>query len=183
MKPVFRILMPLLVALPGIADAQEWDIRVVLKEISAHAGRLGQFLEKTDPTGWVEKGVPDTYVAQWKSLTGQARGLSVETLELAGNPERLAPALKTFFRMQSLEFMLGSFAEGVRRYQDAGQANALIALGAENGVNRERLQSYIVDLASEREKEYEIMDREAQRCRGMLVRQPPAAKSGPAGRK
>jgi hypothetical protein len=181
------MLLPALLLWPAIASAQgvvaEWDIRVVLKEISVHAGRLGEMLAKTDPAAWVAKGAPDTYVAQWQSLKAQSGALAAEMLDLAGNPERLAPALKAFFRMQSIEFMLGSFADGLRRYQEPAEANALTALGAENGVNRERFQRYIVELAAQREQEYEIMDREAQRCRGMLLREPRPAKSGATGRK
>jgi PAS domain S-box-containing protein len=52
----------------------------------------------------------------------------------------------------------------------------LTSLAGENGANRERFQRYIVDLAAQREQEYQIMDHEAQRCRDMLLRQPPPAK-------
>ena len=47
---------------------------------------------------------------------------------------------------------------------------------AENGANRERFQHYIVELAAEHEQEYAIMDHEAQHCRGMLAKQPAAAR-------
>ena len=51
----------------------------------------------------------------------------------------------------------------------------LAGLEAENGANRERFRQYLVTLAAEREQRLEVMDREAQRCRGILARQPNAA--------
>jgi hypothetical protein len=72
--------------------------------------------------------------------------------------------------------MLGSVAEAIRKYQSADTAQELVALTAEGGVNRDRLQQYVVNLAAEHEKEYEVMDKEAQRCRGMVLTPPPTAK-------
>lgn len=151
----------------------EWDIRAVLKEIAAHAGRLLPVLDQAAPEQWVAKGAAETYVAQWKSSKAQAQALSGDALELAKNPEKLSAALQVFFRMQSLEFNLNSLASGIRRYQNPAVADLLAGVAAENGANRERFQRYIVDLAAQREQEYQIMDHEAQRCRESLAKQPP----------
>jgi hypothetical protein len=158
----------------------EWDIRAVLKEIAAHSTRLSTMLDQADPNAWVAKGAPDTYVAQWKSTRAQAQALAGEAGELGRDPEKLAPALQAFFRMQYLEFTLGSLQNGIRRYQSPALADELAGLAAENGANRERFQRYIVELAAQREQEYQIMDHEAQRCRGILAResQPAPRKSG-----
>ena len=158
------------------AFTPEWDIRAVLKEIAAHAGRLVPVLDQVNPSGWVDKGAPETYVAQWKSARAQAVALGGDALELSKDPEKLPAALKTFFRMQSLEFMLNSLGDGIRKYQNPAVAELLAGVVAENGANRERFQRYIVELASQREQEYQIMDHEAQRCRGMLSRETPASK-------
>ena len=77
--------------------------------------------------------------------------------------------------------MLGSLDGAIRKYQDPAQAMALAAQSAEDGVNRDRLRLYLVNLASERERQYDIMDREAQRCRAIVISQPPA--SGPGRKK
>jgi hypothetical protein len=181
MPPVLRsILSALFLTACAAAQSQtftaEWDIRPVLKEIAAHAGRLVPALDKIDAPGWVQKGAPETYVAQWKSARAQAGALASEATELARDPEKLSDALKAFFRMQSLEFMLNSLGDGVRRYQGAAAADQLAGLAAENGANRERFQRYIVELASQREQEYQIMDHEAQRCRAIISRETPARK-------
>ncbi|HWB98171.1 MAG TPA: hypothetical protein VG672_15760 [Bryobacteraceae bacterium] len=154
-------------------SAPLWDVRAILKEISAHAGRLVEALDKMDPKGWVSKGAPDGYVVQWNSAKVQAKALSDDAITLSRDPEKLSFALQTFFRMQALEYMLRSLEQGVRKYQSPALADLLGGLIGENGANRERLQTYITDLANDREQQFAVMDREAQRCRGFLAAQTP----------
>jgi hypothetical protein len=56
----------------------------------------------------------------------------------------------------------------------------MISVMAANGSNRDQLRQYISDLSQTREQEFKIADSEAQRCRGMLLRQPAVA--APAAR-
>jgi hypothetical protein len=153
----------------------DWEIAPVLREIGAHADRLAPMLDKIDVRSWIEKGASDTYAAQLQSSREQAQALAQGARALANRPERLSAALELHFRILSLESMLGSLEEGMRRYQSPAAAQALVSLAAENGANRDRLQRYIVNLAAQREQEYQVMDREAQRCRGMLTQAPPKA--------
>ena len=104
-----------------------------------------------------------------------------EAQALSRNPEKLSGALQLFFRMEGLETMLSSLQEGARKYQSPQVAQSLAALFGEGGANRERLRGYIVNLAAEREHQFEVMDREAQRCRGTLMAPPPPPKT--SGRK
>lgn len=176
----------LAIAFAGGAAAQsagiqaEWDVRAILKEISAHAGRIQKVLEKVDAQAWVKQGATDTYVTQVNSARAQARALASEALDLGRDPERLSMALQTFFRMQYLEFVLPSLDQGIRKYQSAALADELRSVASQNGANRERFKRYIVELADAREQQFRVMDMEAQRCRGFLVRQPvnPSGKSG-----
>jgi len=151
----------------------DWEIGAILKEISAHAGRLAPMLDRIDVKSWIEKGASDTYAAQLQSAREQASALARGAEALADNPERLSAALEVFFRIQGIETMLTSLEGGLRKYQTAADAQALAALNAENGANRDRLQRYIVNLAAQREQDYQVMDREAQRCRGVLTQAPP----------
>lgn len=150
-----------------------WEIAPVLNEISDHAGRLLPLLDRIDPAAWVAKGASDTYIAQLQSSKEQARALVAEAKALAANPEQLSAALQIVFRIQGLETMLGSLEDAVRRYQKPADAQALAAAVAENGAGRDRLQRYVVNLAAEREQDLKVMDREAQRCRGILTQTPP----------
>jgi hypothetical protein len=158
-----------------------WDIAVVLQEIAAHAGRLLPVLDQLDVPAWVSKGASDTYLAQLESSRQQTRAVADEAAALARSPEKLSGALQLFFRMEALESMLNSLQEGARKYQAPQVAQSLAAVSGEGGVNRERLRSYIVNLAAEREHQFEVMDREAQRCRATLMAPAPPPKT--SGRK
>ena len=159
---------------PPQADGldNDWDIAVVLGEIGDHALRLLPQLDKVNVNSWVLKGASDTYMAQLQSCKEQARALADGAKALARNPQKLSASLELFFRMHGLEQMLSSLEEGIRKYQGPNDAQALIALEAENGANRDRFEHYIVNLASDREHDLQVMDREAQRCRGTLSQSP-----------
>ena len=160
----------------------DWDMGAILQEIGAHATRLLPALDRIDAKAWVEKGASETYAAQLQSSKDQARALADGARALARNPEKLSACLELYFRIQGLDQMIGSLVEGARKYQDAATADKLASLSAENGTNRGRLQTYIVNLATEREQACAVMDREAQRCRGILATQSPPAQSN-RGRK
>ena len=63
-------------------------------------------------------------------------------------------------------------AEAMRKYQNATAAQELVSAAAESGADRDRLEQYVVNLAAEREKEYQVMDQEAQRCRAQVLASP-----------
>jgi hypothetical protein len=149
-----------------------WEIAAVLREVGAHGARLVPVLNKVDAQNWVAKGASDTYLAQLQTSKEQAGALARGAQALASNPERLSAALEVLFRIQGLEQMLTSLSEGMRKYQNPAEAQALTALAAENGANRERLQRYIVNLAAEQEQALKVMDQEAQRCRAALTQTP-----------
>lgn len=151
----------------------EWDIRPVLKEIAAHAQRMIPILEQIDAQVMAKNGAPDTYITQLNASKVQAKALATEALALANSPDKLSADLATFFRMQSLEKTLLSIEEGIRKYWNPAVADLLNSQMAENGSNRDRFQRYILDLAATHEQECAVMDHEAQRCRGILAKQPP----------
>ena len=153
----------------------DWDIRPVLKEIAAHAERLGPVLDQIDAKVMAKNGAPDTYITQLNESKVQAKALATEASALANSPEKLSADLSTFFRMLSLEKTVLSIEEGIRKYWNPAVADLLNSQMAGNGANRERFQRYIQDLAVTHEQECAVMDHEAQRCRGMLARQPGAA--------
>ena len=152
-----------------------WEIAPVLQEISAHAGRLLTELDRSNPKQWVEKGASETYAQQFQSAKTQAKALQDGALALSRNPEQLAAALVVFFRIQSLDTIVGSVEEALRKYQSPADAQSLAGLEAETGANRDRLQRYVVNLAADRERQLKITDQEAQRCRAALTALPTAA--------
>jgi hypothetical protein len=147
----------------------DWEIGGVLKEIAAHASRLTPALDRVDARSWVDQGASETYGEQLQSTKDQARALNEGAADLVRNPERLSALLDVFFRIQAIDSMLGSVEEGIRKYGYKPDAQALASLQAESSANRDRLQRYIVNLAAEREREFQAMDREAQRCRAVVT--------------
>jgi len=154
----------------------DWDIAVVLKEMGMHADRLLPALDRADAKLWTSKGAPAAYAAQLQSSKEQAHALSDSAKVLADNPEALSAELQVLFREQSLEATLGSVAEAMRKYQSPQLAQDLVALTAEGGAGRDRLERYVVNLAAEQEKKYHVMDQEAQRCRAAVLAPASAAK-------
>lgn len=154
----------------------DWDIAAVLQKIGTHATRVLPILDRADARAWNAKGAPAAYAAQLQSSKDQAHALVDEVKALSANPEALSAALQVLFREQGLETTLGSVADAMRKYQSAEAAQQLTAVAAEAGADRDRLQRYIVNLAAEREKEYQVMDKEAQRCRSIVLAPATAAK-------
>lgn len=146
-----------------------WEIAPVMQEISAHGTRLAEALGHIDVRTWVDRGASETYLEQWQSAREQAKALADTAAALARNPEKLSAGLDVLFRIQGLETMVGSLEQGLRKYQTPADAAALAALSAENGANRSRLERYLVNLAADRERQLQVMDSEAQRCRASLT--------------
>jgi hypothetical protein len=155
---------------------------VVLQAIGKHAGRLLPALDAIDARAWVNQGASETYAEQLQLCKDQVRNTAEAARELARNPEQLAASIDLFIRLQNLDVMLLSLQEGIRKYQTAADAQSLAALEAEGSADRERFQRYIVNLASAREQDLKVMDKEAQRCRA-LVTAPAAAVSKPVKKK
>jgi hypothetical protein len=156
----------------------EWEIRASLTSLVEQTQRLKPMLEAAKPEQWPQEGAPSTYQAQWKSIMAEIDYIGRSAGELAGEPERLTLSLNTYFRMQSLDSMLNSLNEGIRKYQNPALADLISGAMTASAAQREKLRQYIVQLAAAKEQQFRVMDQEAQRCRAMLSRQP-AAKSSP----
>jgi hypothetical protein len=147
----------------------DWEIGAILQKIAAHAANLSPALERIDARSWIDQGASETYAEQLQSAKDQARALNSGTLALVKNPEKLPDLLDLFFRMQAIDSMLGSVEEGIRKYGNRPDAQTLTSLQAESSPDRDRLQRYIVNLAAARDREFQAMDHEAQRCRGVVT--------------
>jgi hypothetical protein len=175
-----KLLLPLLLLtclMSGQAPSvtAEWDVSQSAAALSTQAARLGPILEQLTPAEWVRKGAPQAYVEQWQSARQELQSLAESARLWGRQPDKLSAALDTFFRLQALETRLTSLAGGVRNYQNPAVGELLIAVMGENSGNREWLRQYITDLAAQKEQEFLVVDKEAQRCRSTLIRQPAAA--------
>jgi len=150
----------------------EWETRKLLDSLVNNAKKLDPLVSQINPADWKEKGAPDAYQAQWKSVRNAIEGLQYSS-------GRLSKALDTLFRLDGLNTYLGSLAAGVRRYQNPALADLLLGIADENSANHESLKQYALDLASSKEGELKVMESEAQRCLGIIVKQPPAIPAKP----
>jgi hypothetical protein len=155
---------------PGVAS--EWDARKMIDALSSQAQHLKPIIDQVQPSAWLSKGASDTYVAQWNTAQAQLKYLISSSEAFSRQPERLPLGLDTYFRMQTVEATLASLTEGVRKYQNPSLASIMQGVIAENSTNRDRLRQYLQDLATQKEEEFQVADREAQRCRAALLKQP-----------
>jgi hypothetical protein len=156
-------------AAPLLTDQQAVSI---LNAISQHAARIEPMLQQLRPREWVAKGAPDTYVAQWNSTVAQFRGIQSDMSTLAEHPDRMTDGMRALFRVQASHQVLGSLMGGLRRYQNPALADLIEAVAAEDRGDIDRLEQYLLELAGEKEQQFTVVDREAQRCRATLSRQP-----------
>lgn len=164
----------------GAGVTPPWGIQPMLRALSQETQRLNPLLRDLQPKDWVAKGAPDSYVSMHGSVLAEIRHLGDKIAELEKDPERMTPALEAYFRLQALETSLSALGEGVRKYQNPALADLILGVLSENENNRSRLRAYLVELVSTKEHELRIMDSEAQRCRGTILRQPAARTPTPA---
>ncbi len=170
------LILPLSFALPARAQgvSAPWDISQTLTSLAEQSKRLLPILEQLTPEKWEAKGAPAAYTAQWRNARNEVGYLLSASESMKKQPEKLTLGLDTLFRLQSVEAQVNSLVEGVRRYQNPAVGDLLVSVVSANSANRDQLRQYITDLAHSKEEEFQVVDREAQRCRGTLMRQPPA---------
>ncbi len=175
------LILPLMVALPARSQgvSAPWDISQTLTSLAEQSQRLLPILEQLTPEKWQAKGAPAAYTAQWRSARSEVGYLLGAAESMKKQPEKLTLGLETLFRLQSVEAQVNSLVDGVRRYQNPAVGDLLVSVVSANSANRDRLRQYITELAQTKEEEFQVVDREAQRCRGTLMRQPPARPAAP----
>jgi uncharacterized membrane protein len=152
--------------------ASEWDARKLIDALGVQAQHLKPLIDQVQPADWVSKGASETYVAQWNTAQAQLKYLISSSEAFSRQPERLQLGLDTYFRMEAVDARLASLTEGVRKYQNPALASIMQSVIAENSTNRDGLRRYLQDLATQKEEEFHVVDREAQRCRAALLGQP-----------
>ena len=153
-----------------------WDVRKMLDGLQAQTGRLKPLLAQMQPEQWVKAGAPYAYVQQKTTAANEADYFLTSAKRLAADPDKLSLAMDTYFRMEALDGELTTLIAGVRKYDNPATADVMQAVVDEGSRNVAQFRQYLTDLASQREQEYQVMDREAQRCRGILSRQAPSGK-------
>ena len=169
-------LFPIQTAHAQAGVSAPWDIKDTIIALSGQTARIKPVLDQLTPDEWVQKGAPVAYVAQWRSAQRELSDVDGAFAVLEKQPEKLSAALNVYFRVQTLEARLTSLVDGVRTYQNPAVGDLIVGIVGENSGNRDKLRQYISDLADQKEQELAVADKEAQRCRVQLNRQPAPAK-------
>jgi hypothetical protein len=148
----------------------EWELKPKAEKISTEVAGLRPWLEKLTPERWTAAGAPQAYERQWKQTMDAISAVQESAGKLAAQPLRLSLAVETLVRLESMLQLGGSISQVVRRYQNPAVADLLDGELATAGSSREWLRQHVSDLTALREKELEVAEQEAQRCRTQLAR-------------
>ncbi len=164
----------LLSSLSPLLDAQvsapqgvpaEWDARKQLDDLKATLAEIPAELAKLNLKLWREASAPAAYFSQLDSAKSQIPSLlaAIDDLRLA--PDRLSIGLEIFLRFDSLDQLQRSLMEAIRKYDTPAAADSIEARFVANAPARDRFRRYLIDLAADRDRQFEVLAREAQRCR------------------
>lgn len=150
----------------------EQDVITILNGISQHLARLEPMLDQVKVQTWLDKGAPETYAIQYQTVQKQIKSLQADLNTLAQHTDNLQDGMKQLFRVQSFHRSLRSVMEGLRNYQNPAMADLIAAIAAEDQTYQDRLQYYLIQLATDKDTQYQLVDKEAQRCRTQISKQP-----------
>ncbi|HVV45476.1 MAG TPA: hypothetical protein VHC72_09725, partial [Bryobacteraceae bacterium] len=148
------------------------EFAAVCTRISQRAGQIEPMLQQLHPKDWMAKGAPDTYVAQWTTIVDQFRAIQSDMSALTRQPGHLTDSMKALFRIQTNQQLLESLMGGVRKYQNPALADLIESVAAESSGDIDKFERHLLEMADEKEQQFTVVDREAQRCRATLSRQP-----------
>jgi hypothetical protein len=158
---------------PPAAEMTDAQVVAIFNGISQHMARLRPMLDQVRVKEWVSKGAPDAYVQQLASIGKEIQGIENDMARLAQRPEKVQDYMRALFRVQALHIPLNSLMGGLRRYQNPALADLIESVTAEDQTQVGHFEQYVLELADAKDQQYDIVDKEAQRCRATLSRQPP----------
>ena len=158
---------------PPAGIENSWDVHTVVDALLKDCEDLKAVLFQLNPQQWYEaKGASSTYILQRNSAQQQVNDVLVTARMFAAKTDSIALAVDVYFRIDALEVTAHSLSEGASRYADRPTSERLNQVIARNFNNREHFRDYVRDLSNTVEQNFKIADDEAQRCRGMISREP-----------
>lgn len=143
----------------------EWNARQQLDDLRTKFEAITPELSKVDLNRWRSEGVAVAYLNQFESIQTQLKSLTLAIADLRQSPEKLSIALEIFLRFDSLDSMQRSVMEAVRKYETQALADLIESKFVDTAVARNQFRNYLLDLASNRDRELDVLVQEAQRCR------------------
>lgn len=165
---------PQALAQPSHTQIDPTEVAAIADRISQRSDHLEPMFEEVHASEWISKGAPQAYISQWKSIAEQNGAIQTDMAAIAQHPEAMQEIMRALFRVHRFDSDLYGLLDGIRHYQNPALADLIesVASGDQDGVVQ--LQQYVLDLADERERQLDVENEEAQRCRASLASQPPA---------
>jgi len=146
----------------------EYDAVQLFNAVADQTAKLAPMIEQINTAEWVAKGAAPTYTQLRDGAVAQNKAIVNAMHGLVQHPTKLSECLSALFRIQSMEMELISLDTGLRKYQNPALADLIGSLLAEGNRNRDRFRQYVVDLTGHKEQQFDVADKEAQRCRESL---------------
>jgi len=159
----------LLVQAAGIAP--DWELKPQVEKIGPEVQRLRPLLDQLHPEKWTAAGAPVAYEKQYKDCLTNIGYVQNAAERLAAQPAKLTLAVETLVRLETLIQLSTSVSQAVRRYQNPAIAELLESEITSAGASRDWLRQHVSDLSALLEKELEVTEQEAQRCRAQTLKQ------------
>jgi hypothetical protein len=148
----------------------DFDAAQLFNAVAGQTQKLAPMIEQINTPDWLTKGAAPTYHELRNNALAQNKAIVRAMQDLVQHPSKLSDCLSALFRIQSMEMELISLDPGLRKYQNPALADLISSLLAEGNRNRNRFREYVVDLAGHKEQQFEVADKEAQRCRENLMK-------------
>jgi len=153
--------------------APEWDVRVQAEKLSKDIGALRAMVSQLEPDRWMIVGAPESMARRRRQALAEMSAVEQAGQTVAAQPERFAPALELLQHLDTALLETHWLIHAVRKYQNPAMADVMESALEPYENARIGLRNYVQDLSASREKEMEVAEKEAQRCREMLSRPAP----------
>jgi hypothetical protein len=172
------LLLFAILTVPGVALAQQaapqgappdWDQKPRIEKLGRNVQRLKPVVDQIQPATWTVEGGSEPYQKQQQSCEHELGYIQNAVARWSAQPDRLSLMLETLARVESMNAQALSLSQGVRRYQNPAVADLLDSMLQSLSGDLEWLRSQSLDLAQQREKELEVAQKEAQRCRTQIL--------------
>src|SRR5579863_9603556 len=158
-----------MLAVPALAQQAsvmtDYDAVQLFNAVADQTQKLAPMIEQINTPDWIAKGAAPTYSQLRDGALAQNKAIVSAMHDLVQHPTKLADCMTALFRIQSMEMELISLDPGLRKYQNPALADLISSILAEGNRNRDRFRQYVVDLTDRKEQQFEVADKEAQRCR------------------
>ena len=151
----------------------DWDMRPRIEKLGQNVGRLKPVFEQIRPGSWTIEGGPEAYQRQQKACSDGLTYVQNSVARWSAQPDKLSLMLETLIRIESMDQQAISLSQGVRKYQNPAVADILDSMLNSLSGDLEWLRAQSLEMAQQREKELEVAQKEAQRCRTQMLQSNP----------